>query len=267
MSESTPINWTERDYACAQWVLESGPEDRASVLTLADEAIVALDGIGREQMTALPWLEEHAEDKELLCNVALRGLLASGAAFPIVLGEGQEPSGLAADDTITGVMALRRTGERIITVELQKDGGPVWLYGYVHADKVLEEVVDSAGSHAFMVTNRSDFPSHVMELSNAAGILSADGSSTSYSVEEFQKTAGVSLDGTLGVASMTGVSLDESTFANYTLYSLPDQLLALTSSAEGADVVLTLTPVAADSALAAVTELVEKGLASEPTDS
>lgn len=260
MTEQHEINWTERDYRCAQGVLAQIDDEGFSLPTLTDEAIVALDGINREQMTALPWLAEHADQKELACNVALRGLLTSGAAFPLVLGDDMQPSGLAANETITGVMALRRTGERIITAELQKDTGTVWFYGYVHGGTVLEELVDAAGSHTFMLAALADFPGHVMELANAAGLESADGEPASFPMEEFEQQAGTVLAGALGATSITGVSLEESTFASYTLYSQPDRLVALTSGAEGGTVQLTLAAVAAGTALAAVTALVEKGL-------
>jgi hypothetical protein len=64
----------------------------------------------------------------------------------------------------------------------------------------------------------------------------------------------------LGVTSITGVSLDEAAFANYTLYSKADKLIALTSQAQDGEVHLALTAVAAATALAAVTALVHKGL-------
>lgn len=260
MTEQPQITWTGRDYECAQAVLARIDDPDFQLPTLTDEAIVALDGIDREQMTALPWLDEHAEQKELACNVALRGLLTSGAAFPLVLGTDLQPSGLAANEEITGVMALRRTGERIITAQLKKDDGTVWLYGYVHGGVVLEELVDGTGSHTFMLAARADFPTHVMELANAAGLASADGDTLSFTLEGFQQQAGTVLAGALGVTSITGVSLEEETFANYTLYSTAEQLLSLTSRADGGDVQLELAPVAAATARQAVAELVEKGL-------
>lgn len=261
MSEQLEINWTERDFNCAQAVLARGVDAEILLPTLTDEAIVALDGINREQLTALPWLDQYPEQKELVCNVALRSLLTSGAAFPLILGDDFRPSGLAANEDITGVMALRRTGERIITAELQKDGGPVWLYGYVHGSLVLEELVDGAGSHTFMLSSLADFAGHVMELANASAVSSADGASTSFALEEFEAQAGTVLDGTLGVTSMTGISTEESAFANYTLYATADQLIALTSRKVGEAVFLDLTPVSAATALASVGELVRKGLA------
>lgn len=260
MTTQPDITWTERDYNCAQAVLSRVEDPDSALLTLADEAIVALDGINREQMTALPWLELHSEQRELACNVALRGLLASGAAFPLILDDDMQPSGLAANELITGVMAMRRTGERIITAELKKEDGNVWLYGYIHGDVVLQELVDSSGTHLFMLAKRADFPTHVMELANAAGLNSADGPRSSFTVEDFQQQAASVLHGALGVTSITGVSLEETTFASYTLYSTADQLLSLTSRTENGTVQLDLVPVAATSARQSIVTLVEKGL-------
>lgn len=260
MTEQPEITWTERDYNCAQSVLGRIDDPEFQLPTLTDEAIVALDGINREQMTALPWLDEHQDQRELACNVALRGLLTSGAAFPQILGQDLQPSGLAANDEITGVMALRRTGERIVTAELKKETGTVWLYGYVHGDVVLEELLDNAGSHTFMLATRVDFPTHIMELANAAGLESADGEVSSFTVEEFQQQADTVLAGTLGVTSITGVSLLEETFANYTLYTTARQLLSLFSRLVDGAVKLDLAPVAAATARQAVAGLVEKGL-------
>lgn len=185
MTEQHEVTWTQRDYDCAQAVLAGLGDPELALPTLTDEAIVALDGINREQMTALPWLDEHSEHKELAC------------------------------DEITGVMALRRTGERFITAELNKDSGPVWFYGYIHGAVVLEE---------------------------------------------FELQAKAVLEGALGVTSITGVSLDKSAFANYTLYSKADYLVALTSRLGGDTVHLDLTRVAASTAHQGVTELVKKGL-------
>lgn len=263
MTDQPDIVWTERDYACAQALLARVDDPELTLPTLTDEAIVALDGIDREQMTALPWLDENAgsaENRELVCNAALRGLLTSGVAFPLVLGDDLQPSGLAANEETTAVMALRRTGERIITAELKKDNGNVWLYGYVHGEVVLEELVDSSGTHLFMLTTRSAFPTHIMELANAAGLVSADGQGTSLTVAEFTDQAGTLLKGALGVTSITGVGVAEETFANYTLYSTAEQLLSLTPHTHGGAVKVELTPVSAATAKRSVTELVEKGL-------
>lgn len=260
MSEQAEITWTERDYECAQNVLARVGDTEFQLPTLTDEAIVALDGIEREQMTALPWLDQFPEQKELAANVALRGLLSSGAAFPLVLEGELQPSGLAATDEITGIMALRRTGERIITAELKKEKGTVWLYGYVHGEVVLEELVDDAGSHTFMLSTRQNFPNDIMQLANAAALESADGDTRDFTLEQFQEQAGTVLAGALGVTAVTGVSLEADTFANYTLYSTADKLISLTSTAQGESVELHLTPVAAATALGSIAELVEKGL-------
>ncbi|WP_062008379.1 hypothetical protein [Arthrobacter alpinus] len=260
MMEQHEITWTQRDYDCAQAVLARVVDLEVQLPILTDEALVALDGLNRDQMTALPWLDEHIEQKELACNVALRSLLTSGAAFPLVTGEDMQPSGLAANEEITGIMALRRTGERIVTAELQKDTGPVWFYGYIHGHVVLEELVDAAGAHTFMLAARSDFPARVMELANAAKLESADGEAITFALDDFEQHAGPVLDGALGVTSITGVSLDEATFANYTLYSKPDHLVSLTSRVDGESVYVDLTCVAAATAHDAIAELVEKGL-------
>jgi hypothetical protein len=237
------IDWSEHDVACAQAVLRHAPGDEFGLPTLTDEEIVGLDGIERPQVVALPWLEQHAEHKELACNVALRTLLSKGLAYPVVHEGQRTPSGLAAREDITGIMALRRLGQRIITAELTRDSGQVWLYGYVHQDQVLEELVDPSGTHSFTVTPLDQFADRVLQLADAANLPSEDGEQLTLRVPEFEARAPELLAGTLGVTVVTGTGLDPDDFRHFTLYTSADALFGLRSRLLGGESVLDVGPI------------------------
>lgn len=260
MTTEKTIEWTQRDIQCAEAVLANSTGDGFSLPMLTDEEIVALDGLERSQAVALPWLDLHTEQRELACNVALRSLLSKGLAFPLI-GEGDTaPSGLGAVDEITGILTLRRLGERVVTAELTKYGDRAWLYGYVHADQVLEEVVDSAGSHTFTVVSRLDFPDRLMTLANAAGVDSVDGDPVSFTAERFAQVAEATLKDTRGVTTISAISLDPDTFRHYTIYTQGDQLHGMTASEDNGMAMLNLATISRVTGVEAIREVVEAGL-------
>lgn len=260
MTTEKPIEWTQRDIDCAKAVLADPGNAELGLPTLTDEEIVALDGLERSQAAATPWLDQHGGQKELACNVALRSLLSKGLAFPLAGSGGSAPSGLLATDEITGILTLRRLGERVVTAELTKDQDRVWLYGYIHAGQVLEELVDTAGAHSFTVVDRQDFPDRIMTLANAANAASADGEAVSLTAEAFEKYAGEKLKDALGVTTITAVSLDPATFRNYALYTQGEQLHGMTAREDNGKPLLELAPVSRATGVEAIREVVEAGL-------
>ena len=260
MTNSIIAKLSEHDVECAKTVLSRGQEETFVLPVLTDEEIVALDGLEQHQAVELPWLSQHQDQKELLCNVALRSLLSKGHAFPLV-AEGQTvPSRLGATDEITGVLTLRRLGERVVSVQLTKENDKVWLYGYVHEDKVLEELVDSSGSHTFTVVNRADFPVRIMELANSAGARSSDEDPQDLSGPEFEELAPQVLAETLGVTVITAISLTESSFRGLTIYASAAELHGLTARDESGEARLELTKISNRTAEDRVRALVDLGV-------
>ncbi len=260
MTDSIISKMTQHDVECAKTVLSRGQEENFALPVLTDEEIVALDGIDQHQAVELPWLSQHMDQKELLCNVALRSLLSKGFAFPLVAEGDTVPSKLGATEEITGVIALRRLGERVVAVELTKETDKVWLYGYIHDDKVLEELVDSSGSHTFTVVDRSEFPARIMELANAAKVQSADGDTRKISGPEFEKLAPQVLGSTLGVTVIRAISLSLSTFSALTIYASADELHGLTAHDENGEARLELTKISSRTAEDKVRALVDLGV-------
>lgn len=260
MTESIISRLTQHDVECAKTVLSRGQEEDFTLPVLTDEEIVALDGIDQHQAVELPWLSRHPDQKELLCNVALRSLLSKGFAIPLVAEGDNVPSKLGATEEITGIMALRRLGERVVTAELTKESDKVWLYGYVHDDKVLEELVDSSGSHTFAVVDRSEFPARIMELANAAKVQSADEATRKVTGPEFEKLAPQVLGSTLGVTMIRAISLAVSTFSALTIYTSATELHGLTAHDEDGEAQLELTKMSNRTAEDKVRALVDLGV-------
>lgn len=260
MTESIISRLTQHDVECAKTVLSRGQEEDFTLPVLTDEEIVALDGIDQHQAVELPWLSQHPDQKELLCNVALRSLLSKGFAIPLVADGDTVPSNLGATEEITGIMALRRLGERVVTAELTKESDKVWLYGYVHDDKVLEELVDSSGSHTFTVVDRAEFPARIMELANAAKVQSADEATRKLTGPEFEKLAPQVLGSTLGVTMIRAISLSVSTFSALTIYTSATELHGLTAHDEDGEAQLELTKISNRTAEDKVRALVDLGV-------
>ncbi|HET7415032.1 MAG TPA: hypothetical protein VFI97_04975 [Arthrobacter sp.] len=214
-----PIEWTERDIESAKEVLALSGNDDQSLPTLTDEEIVALDGVEREQIVALPFLDEHKEHTKLAGNVALRSLLVKGLAFPVTAEGESEPTTLNATESITGVITLRRTGQRLISAERTTGKGKYWLYGYVHGDVILEEEVNDGGIHAFSVYPVGQFAERLALLSDPAEQAADDGDARQFNQDEFEQQAGELLGDTRAVTVVTGMSQDSESIANATFYA------------------------------------------------
>jgi hypothetical protein len=244
-----PIEWTERDIESAKGVLAlSGQEDQ-SLPTLTDEEIVALDGVEREQIVALPFLDEHKEQTTLAGNVALRSMLVKGLAFPVTVEGESEPAKLNATENITGVITLRRTGQRLISAERTTGNGKYWLYGYVHGDVILEEEVNDGGIHAFSVYPLEQFAERLALLSDPAEQAADDGVARQFSQEEFEQQAGELLGDTRAVTVVTGMSQDSQSIANATFYAATGVVHGLKVEQEDGPMQYSVAPVSRETML------------------
>lgn len=143
--------------AAAAVLRGAGDGEPGLLLTLTDEQIAGLDGTGRAQFVAEPWLAEHApaersEQRELVARAGVRALLAAERIYEVIDPATGRPR-LQAEPAIAGYLLLRRTAPTFTTAErtVQSDHGPEVhrLHHYVHPDGVLEEEVTPSGLHRF----------------------------------------------------------------------------------------------------------------------
>jgi|GEM_PF-1145914 len=258
------ITLSDRDIAAAQELLRRAGEEPA-LPVLTDEEIVALDGIDNPQAVVLPWLSGHEEQKELACNVALRTLLSKGFVVPVADEPGQVPTRIGADLDLTGVMTLRRSGQKVVVTELTKadDQGEekVWLYSYLHGDFALQELVDSAGSHAFSFRPLSTLPGALLELANAQGLTGQDGETESLDQDGFTRRATAELADVRGVTTVVVIDSASDDTGNLTIYTGPQDLHALEAADADGQARYLFGKVSADTLAARLSALIATGTA------
>ncbi|MDP5226983.1 MULTISPECIES: hypothetical protein [Arthrobacter] len=249
------IEFTERDIAAAQSLLARA-DDSPTLPTLSDEEIVALDGIKHEQVVVLPWLSQHQDQRELLCNVALRTLLTKGIVFPLAESPESAPSGLGTDDELTAVMTLRRTGQRAVIAEVAHgDDDRYWLYSYLHGEFTLQELIDSAGIHSFSLIPTAGVPSSILELAGAPGVESETGEVLELSEADLAALAPTRLADVRAVASVIAVGESDDDRPSLVVYASPNGLDVLNARAAGDEVRLTLSRLSMDDTARALSSL------------
>lgn len=174
-----PVPYAVEDVAAAQDVLARAADGPPELLiALTDEQIAALDGHARRQFTAMPWLEEHPEQRRLAAGVALRALMAAGRVSPLAHEAGR-PARWRAAPEIAGCLVLRRTAPVFTTAErtVQGPGGPEVhrLHYYAHADGVLEEEVTAHGMHRFTPLLPAQVTARLQAFVDPAGAAAGGG--------------------------------------------------------------------------------------------
>ena len=174
-----PIEYTRYDVASALAVLQRSQdsEDPQDLVSLSDEQVLGLDGHLRTQPVALPWAEEHEEQRALLATAGVRSLLAAGS---VAVGEDEETGERRwiVDPAIDGVLVLRRTARLIASAECQvrsEDAGVQThrLYYFVHPEGVLEEEVTTSGLHHFRALRQEAVAARVAHLVDMDQVASA----------------------------------------------------------------------------------------------
>lgn len=245
MSTST-MKWTQRDVQCAAKVLDQASPEGTALTTLTDEEIVALDGVQHEQVVALPWLSaQDAASRDLMCAVALRGLLAKELVYPVVFEGETEPSRLHAIEEITGSLTLRRSGDAIVSVERTVSTGKRWLYAYVHVEGVLLEEVDDGGLHGFTIVSRGQAAERLAAFVDPEGAAARDTEPAVYSEAAFEEHAATALADTRAASNVVAFSTASDEFPTVTVYTGPSGVHVLTPRVEGEAVSLELREVSA----------------------
>jgi hypothetical protein len=222
------MKWTERDVQCAAKILESASPEGTALPTLTDEEVVALDGVQHDQIVALPWLSAQTVEKEILCAVALRGLLAKELVYPVIFQGESEPTRLHAVDEITGALTLRRSGDSVVSIERTVSTGKRWLYAYVHVEGVLLEEVDDGGLHGFTVITPERLPARLAEFVDPEGAAARDSETSSYSEADFEAHASAALADTLAASNVVALNTGSDDFPTLTVYTGPSGVHVLT---------------------------------------
>ncbi|TVU58251.1 hypothetical protein FQP90_21685 [Paenarthrobacter nitroguajacolicus] len=246
MTTST-MKWTQRDIEAAAKVLASASAVGAPLPTLTDEEVVALDGVQHEQLVALPWLSAQDASKELMCAIALRGLLAKELVYPVVFEGETEPSRLHATEDITGALTLRRSGSSVVSVERTVSTGKRWLYGYVHDDGVLLEEVDESGLHGFTVVTREQLVPRLADFVDPEKAAAKDTDPTVYTEAQFEDRAATVLADTQAASNVVAFNSDTNDFPTVTVYTGPSSVHVLTPQVTGESVKLELKETSAAS--------------------
>ncbi|MFJ3957412.1 hypothetical protein [Arthrobacter sp. NPDC090010] len=255
-TEPSEITLSDRDIAAAQELLgQASAELPLPVLT--DEEIVALDGLDHPQAVALPWLSAHEDQRELACNVALRTLLSKGFVVPVADVPSQAPNRIGADLELTGVMTLRRSGQKVVVAELNKAGDEkTWLYGYLHGDVALLELVDPEGSHAFSFCPVSELAQSILELAGTTGIQGTDAEAENLDEAGFTARASAELSDVRGVTTVVVIDSASDDTGNVTIYTAPERLYALSASEEDGQARFQLGQVSAETLATRLTGLI-----------
>ncbi|MCP2049035.1 UNVERIFIED_ORG: hypothetical protein J3D58_003107 [Paenarthrobacter nicotinovorans] len=232
MTTST-MNWTERDVQAAAKVLASASAIGAPLPTLTDEEVVALDGVQHEQLVALPWLSAQEANKDIMCAVALRGLLAKELVYPVIFEGETAPSRLHATEEITGALTLRRSGSNVVSVERTVSTGKRWLYGYVHDEGVLLEEVDEGGLHGFTVVTRDQLVPRLAEFVDPEHVAARDSDPALYTEAQFEAHAATALADTQAASNVVAFNSDTNEFPTVTVYTGPSGVHVLTPRVEG----------------------------------
>jgi hypothetical protein len=153
------------------------------LIALTDEEIAAL-GAGPADLgpVPLPWLATKDEaDRELACQVALRGLAARRLVIP--LGREDAPAGgldidrqhVALHDDLRAVLAMRHSARAVICA-LRESDQRIRLV-YLGVTGVLEEAISPGGLHGFTVLAHAAVPGRLAAFADpgdaAAGVAPA----------------------------------------------------------------------------------------------
>ena len=190
MTTTTDSPLDERELACAAGLIELGSTRVEDVAVLTDEELMALEGVATSQMTAMPYVEEHADEDDArvpLARTAMRSLMARRLVVSEIEASAGEDRPLSdeklqsvtAEPRITGALVLRRTSRILVWFEREVPTQIHRLYYYPHVDGVvLEEEVTADGVHLFTIMPQSEVATSVRHLVDQLEVGGQDGPAT-----------------------------------------------------------------------------------------
>lgn len=175
-----------------------------------------------------PAADKQKTGTDILCAVALRGLLAKEPVYPVLFEGESEPSRLHAVEHITGALTLRRSGDTVVSVEHTVSTGKRWLYAYVHVEGVLLEEVDDGGLHGFTVITRAQLAGRLARFVDPEGSASTDAPAVAYSEADFEAQAPAVLPDARAASNVVSFSTGSEDFPTVTVYTGPSWVRVLT---------------------------------------
>lgn len=145
----------------------------APVIALTDEELAGLDGGPQARPVApQPWLDRQDEgNRELICQVALRGLAARGIVLPDP--DPSQRSVVAIHEDLRAVLVMRRSARAIVLAQRHTGTEYHTRMLYLHDDHaVLEDDISAGGLHGLTVMTTATAIQRLAELadpSSAAG--------------------------------------------------------------------------------------------------
>ncbi|WP_193103922.1 hypothetical protein [Brachybacterium sp. FME24] len=244
--------YDDRSLASAVGLLDRGREGVQSVAVLTDEELMALDGVETAQLTAMPFLDEHAPDLEsrvLLARTAMRSLMTrKEVATEIEVAEFEERPladekllDVTVDPTILGALVLRRTSRDLVWFEREVSTQTHRLYYYPHdSDIVLEEEVTADGVHMFSIMPLPTVAARVRHLIDQPGVGGQDGPVSTLAVTALEDDAdlGPRLGDTRALTIGTMVSRVDDTAKRVTFHMTGSEVIAGQPSSDGEEISL-----------------------------
>jgi hypothetical protein len=136
-------------------LIDRARQEPVAVIALTDEELAALDGgPGAPPVAPRPWLDQQDEaSRELVCQVALRGLAARGIVVPTGAVVDGGRSVIAMHRDLRAVLSMRHDALALVAARRQGTEESAHRVLFLHEDgAVLEEDVSPHGVHRLTVT-------------------------------------------------------------------------------------------------------------------
>jgi hypothetical protein len=230
MSEQKPMQFGPDDVEAARATLAQARDGEVvGIVILTDEEVTILDGPEHEQLVPTPWIDAQGEaDRSLMGRVALRSMASRELVVPAETDEsGSKVTKIKAHPGITGPLVLRRTAQKILSVERTSSNGKDWLFAYLHYEEgravVLEEEISGQGHHVFSVYPEALLGDRFEKFLDPTGTALLGTAAKSYTAEAFQAAVPSlpQLKEAVAVSIVSGVARGSDELLNASVYAGP----------------------------------------------
>lgn len=265
MSEQQAIQFSADDVKAARATLAQARDGEiVGIVILTDEEVTILDGVAHEQLVPTPWMDAQGDaDRSLMGRVALRSLLSRELVLPVDTDDDRIK--IKAHPGITGPLVLRRSAQKILSVERTSANHKDWLFAYVHVEDgkttVLEEEISGAGHHAFSVYPEAMLGERFEKFFDPTGTALLGTAPKTYSAVEFEAAVPSmpQLKEAVAVSIVSGVARGSDKLLNASVYAGPHGVHVVRGSehdAQGMPVKYTLQEIGSRGLRALPSELV-----------
>lgn len=282
-TDQTPLRLSDDDIRVAMAVLAQVPADEvASLVTLTDEEILALEGLGHEQLTALPWVEENAAQdaqRALVTAAAMRSFLARGLVVSEDVTDPREDSARApraegertyeAAPELRATAVLRRTSDAVVAMGRRTDHGTATSMFYVfdlpEGRRALWEVYDAQGFHLFFLVPDALLIDQMIAFADPQGVVgTVDGDPEEVPAEELTESeTGRRLAQARAATSVLVARRDLDAPVTCSVFGLPDHLELMEAAAAGGVIHQRVGMVSRDSLAQMLSSLLPAGAAED----